>query len=114
VLCFPTTTKDEALDVSSFVVEAMSIESVETVVPAYYDICLKGRYADDAESAAMLDIITTSVATDFAEIFAWGSFHSTIQNAISAGSPIASILKKNSAAAEKVMKKTIEDFQKLK
>jgi hypothetical protein len=114
VICFPHTLKGDALDMGTFMVEAMAIESVNTVKPAYYEICLKGRYADDAESAAMLDIITTSVATDFAEIFAWGSFHSTIQNAISAGSPIASILKKNSAAAEKVMKKTIEDFQKLK
>ena len=61
----------------------------------------------------MLDIITTSVATDYAEIYAWGSFNSTGQSAITSGAPIASILKKNSAAAEKVMKKAIEDFQKL-
>ena len=61
----------------------------------------------------MLDIVTTSVATDYAEIYAWGSFHSTVQNAITSGAPIASILKKNSVAAEKVMKKTIDDFMKL-
>lgn len=113
VICFPHTLKGDALDMGTFMVEAMAVESVNTVKPAYYEICLKGRYADDAESAAMLDIITTSVATDYAEIFAWGSFHSTIQSAISSGAPIASILKKNSAAAEKVMKKTIDDFMKL-
>jgi hypothetical protein len=114
VICFPHTLKGDALDMGTFMVEAMAVESVNTVKPAYYEICLKGRYADDAESAAMLDIITTSVATDYAEIYAWGSFHSTIQSAISSGAPIASILKKNSAAAEKVMKKTIDDFMKLK
>ena len=113
VICFPHTLKGDALDMGTFMVEAMAVESVNTVKPAYYEICLKGRYADDAESAAMLDIITTSVATDYAEIYAWGSFHSTIQSAISSGAPIASILKKNSAAAEKVMKKTIDDFMKL-
>ncbi|MBQ2242432.1 MAG: hypothetical protein II319_09855 [Clostridia bacterium] len=114
VICFPHTLKGDALDMGTFMVEAMAVESVNTVKPAYYEICLKGRYADDAESAAMLDIITTSVATDYAEIYAWGSFHSTIQSAISSGAPIASILKKNSTAAEKVMKKTIDDFMKLK
>lgn len=113
VICFPHTVTGEDLDMASFMVEAMAIESVETVTPAYYEICLKGRYADDVESAVMLDIVTASVATDFAEIFGWGSFHTTIQNAISAGTPISSILKKNAAAAERIMKNTIKDFQNL-
>ena len=114
VICFPHTASGDALDMGTFMVEAMAIESVETVTPAYYEICLKGRYADDAESAAMLDIVTASVATDFAEVFGWGSFHSTIQSAISSGTPISSVLKKSAAAAEKIMKNTINDFQKLK
>ncbi len=113
VICFPHTATGEALDMGTFMVEAMAIESVETVTPAYYEICLKGRYADDAESAAMLDIVTANVATDFAEVFGWASFHTTIQSAISAGTPISSILKKNALAAEKIMKNTINDFQKL-
>ena len=113
VICFPHTATGDLLEMSTFLVEAMAVESVNTVKPAYYDVCLKGRYADDAESVYMLDIVTTSVATDFAEIFAWGGFHSTVQGAITSGSPIASILKKNSVAAEKLMKKAIEDFQKL-
>ncbi len=113
VVGFPHTATGDLLEMSTFLVEAMAVESVNTVKPAYYDICLKGRYADDAESVYMLDIVTTSVATDFAEIFAWGGFHSTVQSAITSGSPIASILKKNAVAAEKLMKKAIEDFQKL-
>ena len=114
VICFPHTATGDTLDMGTFLVEAMAIDSVNTVKPAYYDICLKGRYADDVESLSMLDIITTSVATDYAEIYAWGSFHSTVQSAITSGTPIASILKKNSAVAEKVMKKAIDDFMKLK
>ena len=113
VICFPHTVSGEELNMATFIVEAMAIESVNTVKPAYYDICLKGRYADDAESSYMLDIITTSVATDFAEIYGWASFHSTVQSAITSGAPITSILKKNSAVAEKTMKKAIDDFQKL-
>jgi hypothetical protein len=113
VVCFPTTTKDSALDVASFVVEAMAIESVETVTPAYYDICLKGRYVDDAESAAMLDIITTSVSSDYAEILSWGGFKTTVQDAISAGTSITTIIRGNSPMTKKAIEKSIEAFQKL-
>ena len=113
VICFPNVAKGDTLEMSTFLVEAMAIESITTVKPAYYDVCLKGRYADDTESAYMLDIVTNYVATDFAEIFGWGGFHSTVQSAITSGSPIASILKKNSIAAEKLMNKALEDFRKL-
>ena len=113
VVCFPTTTKDSALDVASFVVEAMAIESVETVTPAYYDICLKGRYIDDAESAAMLDIITTSVSSDYAEILSWGSFKTSVQDAISAGTPISSVIKANKTVTKKALDRSVEAFLKL-
>lgn len=113
VICFPTTTIGEALDFATFAVEAMAIESVETIVPAYYDICLKGRYADDAESAAMLDIITTNVSSDYAEILGWGGFKTAIQDAISAGMPIASVISRNTPMTKKAIQKSIDDFSKL-
>ena len=113
VICFPTTTTGDDLDFASFMVEAMAIESVETVVPSYYDVCLKGRYVDDAESAAMLDIITTSVSSDYAEILGWGGFKTTVQNAISAGNSITTIIKSNAPMTKKAIQKAIEAFQKL-
>lgn len=113
VICFPTTTKGDALDMSSFLVEAMAVESVETVTPAYYDICLKGRYADDAESAAMLDIITTSVSSDYAEILSWGGFKTAVQDAISAGTPISGIIQRNATMTQKAITKAIEAFKDL-
>ncbi len=113
VICFPTTTKDDELDFASFMVEAMAIESVETVVPAYYDVCLKGRYVDDAESAAMLDIITTSVSSDYAEILSWGGFKTAVQDGISAGTSITTIIKANAPMTRKAIEKSIEAFNKL-
>ena len=113
VVCFPTTTKGEALDMATFAVEAMAIESVETIVPAYYDICLKGRYADDAESAAMLDIITTSVSSDYAEILGWGGFKTAVQDAISAGMPIASVISRNAPMTKKAIQKSLDAFKDL-
>ena len=113
VVCFPTTTVGEALEISSFVVEAMAIESVETVTPAYYDICLKGRYIDDVDSAMMLDIITTSVSSDYAEILSWGGFKDAVQSAISSGVAISSVIKANSTITKKALQRSIEAFQKL-
>ena len=113
VVCFPTTTKGEDLDMSTFMVEAMAIQSVETIVPAYYEICLKGRYVDDAESAAMLDIITTNVSSDYAEILGWGGFKTAIQDAISAGSPIASVISRNAPMTKKAIEKALAQFKDL-
>ena len=113
VVCFPTTTVGEALEISSFVVEAKAIESVETVTPAYYDICLKGRYIDDVDSAMMLDIITTSVSSDYAEILSWGGFKDAVQSAISSGVAISSVIKANSTITKKALQRSIEAFQKL-
>lgn len=113
VICFPTTTVGADLDMSSFIVEAMAIESVETVTPAYYDICLKGRYIDDPDSAEMLDIITTSVSSDYAEILSWGGFKTAIQDAISAGAAIASVIKVNAPMAKKALQNSIKAFEKL-
>lgn len=42
--------------------EAMAYESSKTVLPAYYDILLKGKGARDDESEEMLDIIHDSVS----------------------------------------------------
>ncbi len=114
VVCFPTTTTGDALDMSSFMVEAMAIDSVNTLTPAYYDVCLKGRYADDAESAAMLDIITTSVSSDYAEIFGWGGFKNAIQDAISAGRPITSVVTSGGAMTRNAIKKAVKAFEDLK
>ena len=113
VICFPTTTRDDALDFASFMVEAMAIESVETVVPAYYEVCLKGRYVDDAESASMLDIITTNVSSDYAEILSWGGFKTAIQDAISAGMPIASVISRNAPMTKKAIQKSLDAFKDL-
>ncbi len=114
VICFPTSTMDSALDMSTFLVEAMAIESVETVTPAYYDVCLKGRYADDVESMSMLDIVTTNVSSDYAEILGWGGFKTAVQDAISAGVPISGIIKANSPMTKKAIQRAMQSLEDLK
>ena len=57
-----TSQKDDAVGA---LLEAMEIESVRTVVPAYYDMALKNKYTRDADSAEMLDLIRSNIVNDF-------------------------------------------------
>ncbi len=61
----------------------------------------------------MLDIITTSVSSDWAEILYWGNFKNTVQNAISSGQSIMTIIKGNAPMTKKAIEKAIEAFSKL-
>ncbi len=49
--------------------EAFAAESYATVKPAYYEIALTAKYVNDADSAAMLDIITNNVYVDPAILY---------------------------------------------
>jgi len=58
----PTTVSDP--DMVGAVLEAMNFYSLKHVVPAYYEVSLKQKYARDDESIRMLDLITDSVFHD--------------------------------------------------
>lgn len=56
----PVTVSD--MDFCGIILEAMAYESSKTVIPAYYDILLKGKSTRDNESEEMLDVIHDSVS----------------------------------------------------
>ncbi len=49
---------------SGLILEAMAIESVEGLTPAFYDLCLEGKTLRDVESKEMLDIVFASKTFD--------------------------------------------------
>ncbi len=69
MLCVPATTKDVTL--TSKVMEALAYYTSELVVPKYYEVALKEKYARDADMAEMLDIIRAGATFDF--VFMYGS-----------------------------------------
>ena len=69
MLFVPTTTKDIVL--TSKVMEAMSYYTNQLVVPKYYEVALKDKYARDDDIAGMLDIIRDGAAFDF--LFVYGT-----------------------------------------
>ena len=52
---------DDELSMIGAVLEVMASQSFKTITPAYYEQALKGRYANDPQSVAMLDDITQNV-----------------------------------------------------
>ena len=70
------TTPDDA----AFFLEAMSAESMNTLTPAFYDICLNGKYLRDEESSEMLDIILESYVVEFSDIFRLSIYQGLIDN----------------------------------
>ena len=55
----------QRLELISVITEALAAEGYKTVVPAFYEIGLKTKYARDTESAEMLEIITESRYFDY-------------------------------------------------
>lgn len=55
---------DKMLQMCGAVLEALALESYKLVVPAYYELALKGRYLDDPDSWRMLDMIYENVKLD--------------------------------------------------
>jgi len=52
---------------TSAVIEALNSESYKTVVPEYYERCLKTRNSRDEESEAMLDMIFSNLVVDLGD-----------------------------------------------
>ena len=56
-------------EMSAKVLDAMGAESKYSVIPAYYEVVLQGRVAQDAESKEMLNIIRENLYFDFGFIY---------------------------------------------
>lgn len=61
----PITADSKALERASVILEAMSCESMKTVIPAVYEVALMARHTRDEESADMLNIIFENLLLDW-------------------------------------------------
>ena len=91
------------------VLEAMAAASADTLSPAYYDVCLTGKYIRDDESEGMLDLIFSTRNFDIGITFNWGGalniftgMYSTKQNTFAS----------DCAAKESAILKSIDEFVK--
>ncbi|MBQ7301058.1 MAG: hypothetical protein IJW77_14595 [Clostridia bacterium] len=68
VLGIPVTVSD--LEMASLITESLNIESYKTLFPTYYEQALQSKYARDAESIEMIDILMQGRNFDFCTLFA--------------------------------------------
>lgn len=111
---FPIHLDEERLTFASAIVEAMSAESMNTLVPAYYDKLLKKRDTRDEEGEAMLDIIFNTISIDAGLTFNWGSIKTVFTSMISQGpDSFASNYDKLKDSIKNEMDTTVETFQNI-
>ena len=67
VLGIPVTVSD--LEMASLITESLNIESYKTLFPTYYEQALQNKYARDAESIEMIDILMAGRNFDFCTLF---------------------------------------------
>lgn len=105
---------DEKVQMLGAVLEAMALESYKSVVPAYYETALKGRYLEDSESWRMLDMIYENVKVDAGVLYTkcLESVHQAPRDMVKHGRNIvASSVKKISQRVEKqLLPKLLEDL----
>ncbi|MBQ2707887.1 MAG: hypothetical protein IJF67_06440 [Clostridia bacterium] len=112
--CVPVTAADP--ERTSIILEALASESLESVIPAYYDKALKTKYSRDEESAEMLDIIFDNSVFDFGDTIWCDNLRvHVLANTFGANNRnIMSELAKYEPALDEIIKKSIEVFSALK
>lgn len=99
-------------EMAGAVIDAMSRESVNTVVPAYYNNLLNQKIARDEESIDMLKQIFSSVVYDIGSVFSWGGIWDQQHTFISTKKEdYIGFYEKIQGKVEAALEKTIETMQ---
>jgi len=83
VMTVPVTLQNT--EYASIIIEALNAETYKQVIPAYYDISLKVKFARDDESTQVLDLLLGSRVFDFGYVYDTGLAF-VIQRLVSANS----------------------------
>lgn len=109
LFCIPVTSD---LKTAGIVAENLSAYSHKNVVPAFYEVALKTKFARDVESSDMIDIIRAGATFDFGTV---NSIHCAncghiYRNLIQGSNPnIASFIASNAKAMTRTLDKFVED-----
>lgn len=106
---------EEKLEMISMIMEDMAYESLNIVKPAYYDTVLTGRYAKDAESAAMLDIVYNNVTIDMGILLEYYGVgvDQAMRSAIKTGSTtLSAVIQSQKRLNTNLIKQLVDAFEK--
>jgi len=108
----PITVSDK--ERAGLILETLAYESRYILLPAYYDINLKTKFARDEESGAMIDIILNNRLYDLGDMYYWGGFVSFFENiAQGRGDSLATFWERNGERMISAMERTMERIDDL-
>ena len=99
---------------SAYVMDALAFCGLDSIKPAYYETCLKRKYANDAESATMLDIIFSNIRYDLGIYADFGSFLNALNSefAVKSEADVASLYQKSQKIITKALEKYLDSLEK--
>lgn len=110
LITVPKTAKQP--DRTGYILEALSAESKYTLIPAYIDVALKGKYVRDNESESMLDLIFNTRTYDLGDVFGFGNLAGDWLSIGGSGNrDVASFYAKHEKQAQKAINKFIEKIE---
>ena len=112
LMAVPNTVADK--EKAGAIIEALSYESYKKVVPAYFDIALKTKFARDDESEKMLDIIFKNSVYDFDYVYGdWIVTYKFFDNLRDGRTNFVSDVEKSMPAAQIRLDKVIAMFDEI-
>ena len=106
----PLTLKEDRYDVVGATMEYMAYQSMKIVMPAYYEVALKTKYASDLESGEMLDLIFENFKVDAGVLYTKNinSVHQALRTLVGANNNNAASTFK---AYERIVPKQLDKMQ---
>jgi hypothetical protein len=112
LMSVPIVTQD--LERTGILLEALAAESKYTLMPAYYEVALKTKYARDDESAEMLDIIINNRIYDLGEMLNPGGLRDFVLDlSMKKTFTFTSTYAKVERSAKKALDKLVDSIEKL-
>ena len=94
--------------------EALTGVSAETIMPAYYDVSLHGKFTRDEESIEMLDIIRDGRVFDLAVLYNWGGYYGAIiDNGVSNSPNPVTVYERLEGRVAAAIQQTLDRFREL-
>ncbi|MBQ8510491.1 MAG: extracellular solute-binding protein [Clostridia bacterium] len=109
-MCVPKTVTN--LERTSVIIEAWAAESHYTVIPAYYEIAMKSKYARDTVTSEMLDLILGSRSYDLGIYYGWGGLSDRFCSLVyEASTDFASMYDANKGTAQDALDTFTKNFE---
>jgi len=94
-----------------YLLEVISAASKYYLTPAYYDVCLKGKYARDEESIEMLDIIFDTYRLELADVYRLSVYDQALEMMGSGNNYFSSLLSAHKNAVPKTLEKIHNNYR---